>query len=247
MNWNYNRELVDECFTKWVRLGWAGAGEPFEGFVDPELLFVETTHTGKYEGRLLKAMLTWIRNYHDLINIQRLLHIIDNADTAVLGAIFDIAVQNGADPRFKTVLKHCKPKSTPEVLFKTGDEFGVYDSNQKEFARDEYLKWGLYCTMVEFYEDAMLDKKRILKKNTLLAIRALVGPNMRAEILFALLNNSRIHIKALSKRLGYAYSPVYKEIISMASSGFINIEKYGRVKVLSLSEQFAGYLNCLPV
>ena len=66
---------------------------------------------------------------------------------------------------------------------------------------------------------------------------------MRAEILFALLNNSRIHIKALSKRLGYAYSPVYKEIISMASSGFINIEKYGRVKVLSLSEQFAGYLN----
>ena len=109
-------------------------------------------------------MLTWIRNYHDLINIQRLLHIIDNADTAVLGAIFDIAVQNGADPRFKTVLKHCKPKSTPEVLFKTGDEFGVYDSNQKEFARDEYLKWGLYCTMVDFYEDAMLDKKRILKK-----------------------------------------------------------------------------------
>lgn len=247
MTWNYNREAVDECFNKWIRLGWVGTGEPFEGFVDPELLIIETTHSGRYEGRILKAMLTWIRNYHDLINIQRLRHFINTADTAVLGAVFEIAIKNGADPRLKTIIKYCKPNNNPEVLFKTGDEFGVYDNNQKEFARDEYLKWGLYCTMVEFYEDAMLDKKRILKKNPLLAIRALIGPNIRAEILFSLLNSSRIHIKALSTRLGYAYSPVYKEILSLASSGFINIEKFGRVKVLSLSEQFAGYLNCLPV
>lgn len=58
MTWNQNGESVDECLNKWVRLGWAGTGEPFEGFVDPELFFDKTTHTGKYEGRLLKAMLT---------------------------------------------------------------------------------------------------------------------------------------------------------------------------------------------
>ena len=243
----YDRGVIDGCYDKWIRLGWAGTSEPFEGFVDPELLIIETTHAGRYEERILKAMLTWIRNFHDLINVQRLLHFIDAADTAVLGAVINIAIQNGADPRLKTVLKYCKPNGLPEVLFKNGDEFGVYDKNQKEFARDEYLKWGLYCTMVDFYDDAMLDKKRVLKMNPLLAIRALIGPNIRSEILFALLNSARIHIKELSRQLGYAYSPVYKEIMSMASSGFISIEKFGRVNVLSLSKGFARYLSCLPV
>ena len=52
MTWNYNREVVDECFNKWVKLGWAGTGEPFYGIVDPELLIVETTHAGRYEGAM---------------------------------------------------------------------------------------------------------------------------------------------------------------------------------------------------
>jgi hypothetical protein len=179
--------------------------------------------------------------------VQRLLHFINEADLPVLGAAFDIAVQHGADPRLTTVLKHCKQYDTPQVLFKTGDEFGMYDKNQREFAREEYLKWGLYCTMVEFYEDAMLDKKTVLRQNPLLALRSLVGPNIRSEILFALLNSARIHIKALSTQLGYAYSPVYKEVMSLASSGFLQIENYGRVKVLSMPKIFAKYLSHLPV
>lgn len=247
MEWTYNKHLVDECYMKWVRLGWRGTDEPYKGFVDPERLIVETTHVGRYEGRLFKAMITWIRDYHDLINVQRLLHFIKDADLPVLGAAFDIAIQNGADHRLQTVLKHCKPYDKPQVFYKSEDNFSIYAENQKEFGRKEYLKWGLYCTMVEFYNDAMLDRKTVLKKNPLLAIRALIGPNIRSEILFELEHGTRIHIRALAQKIGYAYSAVYNEVMSMASNGFLTVEVFGRTKVLIMKASMSSFLAKIPV
>jgi hypothetical protein len=159
MAWTYNPAEADDIYAKWIKLGWEGVGEPYKGFVDPERLIIETTHFGRYEGRIFKAMITWIRDFHDLINVQRLLHYIDDADVPVLGAAFDVAMQHGANHRLQTVLKHCKPYDEFQTIFKNGDEFGEYNANQKEFARKEYLKWGLFCTMLEFYDDAMLEKK----------------------------------------------------------------------------------------
>ncbi len=247
MAWTYNPDLMNEYYDKWIKLGWAGVGKPYKGFVDPERLLVETTHLGRYEGRLFKAMLTWIRDFHDLINVQRLLRFIEDADLPVLGAAFDIAMQNRAGHRLQTVLNHCKPYGTLQVLFKTGDKFGVFDENQKEFGKKEYLKWGLYCTMVEFYDDAMLDRNALLKNNPLLALRALIGPNIRSEILFELEYKTRIHIRALAQRIGYAYSAVYNEVMNMVSNGFLTIESYGRVKVLTMNAKMINFLAKIPV
>ena len=77
-------------------------GTPEKGFVDLERLIVGTTHMGRYEGRIFKAMITWIRDFHDLINVQRLLHYIQDADLPVLGAAFDVAMQHGADHRLQS-------------------------------------------------------------------------------------------------------------------------------------------------
>jgi hypothetical protein len=100
----YTPTIINEYYSKWIKLGWNGTGEPYLGFVDPEKLIVETTHVGRYDGRLFKAMLTWIRDYHDLINVQRLLHFIKGADQPVLGAAIDIAATIGnAGNRLQTI------------------------------------------------------------------------------------------------------------------------------------------------
>lgn len=95
MGQKYSEETIDEFYNKWVTLGWWATGTLIEGFVDPERLIIETTHIGRYEGRLFKAMLTWIRDYYDLINVQRLLHFMGDAEKPILGAAFDIAMQQG--------------------------------------------------------------------------------------------------------------------------------------------------------
>ena len=248
MELTYTPDSINEYYAKWIKLGWNGTGEPYPGLVDPERLMIETTHLGRHEGRLFKAMMTWVRDFHDLINVQRLLHLIAEADRPVLGAAFEIAVNNGgAGPRLQTVIKHCKPYKTPQTLFKAADEFGIYERNQKEFAKKEYLKWGLYCTMVEFYDDAMFDRKYVLKNNPLLALRAMIGPNIRAEIFFVLENSTRLHIKALAEKLGYAYSAVYGEVMQMVRNGFLTVEDYGRAKVIALNEAVSKYLLNMPI
>jgi hypothetical protein len=248
MEWTFNPATLNEYYAKWIKLGWNGTGKPYPGFVDPERLIVETTHVGRHEGRLLKAMLTWVRDYHDLINAQRLLHFIEGADLPVLGAVFEIAAHHvGNSQRLQTVIKHCRPYKTPQVLFREADEFGVYQKSRKEFAKKEYLKWGLYCTMIEFYEDAMFKRNHVLKNNPLLALRALIGPNIRSEIFFMLGKSARIHIKALAEKLGYAYSAVYNEVMSMVLNGFLTVEDYGRVKVISMNSSVLKTLLKLPI
>ena len=248
MTWTYNPDTIQEYYDKWIKLGWRATGEPYKGTVDPERLIVETTHVGRYDGRLLKAMRTWLRNHHDLLNVQRLLHFIEDADQPVLGATVEIAVKHGkGGQRLLTIPKHCKPYKEPQVLGRIEDEFGVYEAAQKEFGLQEYRKWGLYCTMAEFYDDAMYTRAYVLEHNPLLALRALVGPNIRAEILFALENLTRTHIKALAQTIGYAYSAVYTEVMNMVKNGFLTAEDYGRVKVISMNKPMLQYLRKIPV
>ncbi|MCL2688812.1 MAG: hypothetical protein FWE57_03050 [Chitinispirillia bacterium] len=248
MDYTFKPELTDEYYDKWIKLGLYATGKPYKEHVDPEKLIVETTHIGRFEGRLFKAMLTWIRNYHDLINIQKLLHYIDDADLPVLGAAVEIAAQKAnALPRFKSVLKRCRPYESAQVLFKDVDDFGDFEKNQKEFGKKEYLKWGLYCTMIEFYDDAMYNRHYVLMNNPLLAIRALIGPNIRAEILFELEQRSRLSITALKEHVGYAYSAVYTEVMNLTRNGYLANETNGKKQMITMTKPFVKYLRSIPV
>jgi len=164
--------IIDQYYSKWIKLGWYANGVPYQDYVDPERLIIDTTHISRYDSRLYKAMLTWIRDYYDLIDVQKLLLYINDADLPVLGAAVEIAAKAaGALPRLQPVLYRCQPYDPPQVLFKDADEFGIYEKNQKEFGKAEYLKWGLYCTMIQFYDGAMRNRQYVLKNNPLLAIR----------------------------------------------------------------------------
>jgi hypothetical protein len=93
----------------------------------------------------------------------------------------------------------------------------------------------------------MFDRKFVLKNNLLLALRALMGANIRSEIFFELENMKRIHIKALAGKLGYAYSAVYTEVMSMVQNGFLSVEDYGRVKVIAMNTSVSKYLVKIPI
>lgn len=79
------------------------------------------------------------------------------------------------------IVNHCEPYKVPEVLFDSVDDFGAefWKMNQKKYGKPEYLKWGLYCTMMEFYDDAMRTREYVLKNNPLLALRDKYGPTMK--------------------------------------------------------------------
>ena len=65
--------------------------------------------------------------------------------------------------------------------------------------------------------------------------------------IFEILTTSRIHIRALAKKIGFAYSAVYKEVIHMIQNGFLGVEIYGRVKVLYMERGMVKSLNKIPI
>jgi hypothetical protein len=236
MDWIYSDETVNELYRKWNKLGWRSTQDIYKGEVDVEELITETTHAARYDGRLLQVLLTWCRDFGDLINNRRLLRFISQADTAVLGAILEITMHYGGYQNFIPVIKQCHPVKPAEVLLRGFEDIDIYMEEQKMYRKQEYKKWGLFCTSIEFYNDAFRTREWVLQQNKLLALRVVFGANMRSEILYCLDTIKEIGIRKLSQSLGYAYSGVYREVELFEKNGLI-IEKKGRGRVIKLSDK----------
>ncbi|MGD9201558.1 MAG: hypothetical protein PVI26_08355, partial [Chitinispirillia bacterium] len=192
-------KMIDQLYNDWSRLGMrlTNSGTTME--VNPEKAIVNTTHAGRFNSRLLFSMLTWIRDNADLINSQKLVNLLVDADTSVLGAILTISLKNGADKKLVTIKKHCKKKGEPEILFTNMKKNPLFYEQEISNTYKEWEEWGLYCSEIHFYNDARYNREYILKNNKLLAIRALFGSNLRAEILYMLFKKSNLYIRLLSK------------------------------------------------
>lgn len=242
MAWIYNDAEIAILYRKWAKFGWMVSEQTYAGSVDLEELIAETTWAARYDGRLMKWIMTWFKNFGDLVNKKRLLRFLKKADTAVLGVVIEIAMNRGADKNFKTVLAKCKPQKPATVFQKGMEAVTIYAANQKKFGQKEYRKWGFYCTMIEFYTDALRGRQWILKNNRLLALRAIFGVNIRSEIIHALEENDGIAIQRLSKQTGYAYSGVYREVESLVVNGLVE-EDAGKGRILRLSDKMQNLIK----
>lgn len=235
---------LDELYRRWRRLGWAVAAGECEGDVDPELTIVQTTHACRRDDRLLECLLTWVRDCHDLINTKRLLRFLDQADCAVLGAVFEIAMAHGAPANFRTITAKCRPCRPAQVLFHDMDGLDAMREQEVSRGHAAYRRWGLYCSVLAFYDDAMRSRDWVLHQNPHLAIRALLGANIRSEIVWYLRNHTASAIRPLSVSVNYAYSAVHGEVRRMAANGLIVTNADG-AHSLQLSDRTRRILDTL--
>jgi hypothetical protein len=238
---------IDQLYDKWMSLGMGMNGKHYVDDLDIEKTIAETTRTGRYESRILWAMLTWIVTCGDLINVSRMMHFLKTADEAVLGAILEIAVKNGADKKLLHIVKKCRPKEAAEILFPRMKKHGFAYAQELTETKEEWKKWGYYCSEISFMYDAILgDRMFIFKHQKNLAVRAIFGPNLRSEILYYLYKNSGTYIKAISKATGFAYFPVYNEIKELVRNGLLKSITYGRVNVVSLNDFMYQFIQSVP-
>jgi hypothetical protein len=238
---------IDRLYDQWMSLGMGMNGKHYIDDLDIEQTITETTRTGRYDSRLVWAMLTWIVTYGDLINVSRMMHFLKTADEAVLGALLEIAVKNGADKKLLHIVKKCTPKTAVELLFPRMKKHGFAYAQELTETKEEWKKWGYYCSEISFMFAAILgDRTFIFKHQKNLAVRAIFGPNLRAEILYYLYKNSGAYIKAISKATGFAYFPVYNEIKELVRNGLLKSITYGRVNVVSLNDFMHQFIQNAP-
>ena len=199
----------DYFYSSWASLGAPLHGELIKDEVDPELLFCKSTIEGRKDSRILWALLTWFIEHSHLINVTKMNHYLKYADTAVLGALIDIAIKNNADRKLLNISKKCKKNKKPELLFYNAKKIPEYYVQEITQAKKQWKKWGLLSSQLETQYKAKKNINFILSNNKLLAIRAWLGANIKSEILYYLMKNNRSYANEISKNLLFSYPPVY--------------------------------------
>lgn len=213
---------------------------------DPELALCEATKVGRYEPRILSAALTWIRDNGDLINSVRLAKLIKTkGDEAIMGAIIEIAVSDGGDKKLLSVVKLLKPKKKPELLYLGFRKIIYYYTFAIQFADPIWKKWGIWNDKKEYIDKIRLTRKAILKNNSWLGMRALLGTNVRSEIIHCVFREKKTYVEKMCREIGFTYPAIYYEVLAMIKNGLLEEENIGKTRVISLSPKGKAVVSAI--
>ena len=239
-----NKSLLQKS---WKRAGFRFSCPASKTQIDIEQLMVNTVTSGRDEPVLIWALLTWIIYYADLINIHRLIRMLNSEMDSIIGALCEIALEKGADAKLNYIIGNCKPKDKPEILLNIIKESKVASKNEKGSSLPVFNKWGLYCSTITIKEDALFNRQYVLRNNKNLAIRAVFGANTKSEILNILTLIPKAYITQMVKEIKLSYQPVYAEVENLLRNKIIECEQIGRVKLVSLTKRTLRFLKALPV
>ena len=232
--------MSDNLRKSWTRLGVA-FDESFlrKGSIDLERLIMDTCVEGRGDSRLLFGMRGWLLKHHDLVNVNRLIRMVKEARmTAVLGAITDSVLEHAPRSSLRYVRKYCRPARPHEILFKEIAASKTMTRFNEEENLPVWKAWGLISREMDSMEGAIAEKAFVLGHNQNLALRALFGSGMRAEILGYLLEHGEGNARQVSLGVGQSYEPVYSELKSCEAVGLLKPEIHGRATVYHLRPDF---------
>ena len=200
---------------------------------------METCVEGRRDPRLLFGMHGWLLKHHDLVNASRLIRMAkDSKTTAVLGAVCDAVLEHAPRSSLYYVRKHCRRLKSPEFLF---DEIASSRALQKindEESLPVWKRWGLISREMDVMEGAIAGKAFVLSHNRNLALRALFGTGVRAEILNSLVEPGEANAHEIAVGIGQSYEPVYSELKFGESVGlFVSVVR-GRARVYRVTPVF---------
>ena len=225
--------LLGLVWRQWSVLGVAGYSKNEElNVVDPEALLLLTLTVARHDIRLFDELLAWLDVNGAFLNIQRLQNLLTQYEFqsgAELGAVADWLSRKS-----RHVLKWQKlaglKGAEPEALFymKDGRAFPLPEHPDPVFSRH-----GLLRTPVETRNLASPFPAEGMPA-LLLRLRALLGVNIRCEILCLLGSVEEIHPSEVARLIGHAPRSTQNALAEMARSGVVQMRCKNREKMYAL-------------
>ena len=231
---------MTDLYALWSRLGvgfTVAASRNIQ--IDLEEVLVKTAQEGRNDSRLSFGMRGWLLKHHELVNSARLIVKLKAcSETAVLGAIIDSVVQEHPRSNLKYCLKYCHPFSQKQFVF----HYVSVSPAVAQLNLDENLpllkKWGLISRELGDMQGAIRDKTFVLQHNPHLALRALFGANLKAEVLSFFLNHKQGNARQIALSIGLSYEPVYSELLHFKKIGLLKEARKGQARTFSLYPKF---------
>ena len=207
---------LDLLWRQWCSLGVAGHSCPAETgtIIDPEALLLATTRLGKHDPRLFDECLDWLSQHASRLHLQRLktLHADTGlGDPVVLAAIADWLFSQGGQAKWKNFTKVDTHHPSPVSLFG-----GAAPRDPDPV----FAKRGILRPPIRL-RGMSRPPNPTLPPNLLLALRALIGTNARAEVILCLATGPAAHPSEIARLTGYKPRTMQLLLQEMALSGHV--------------------------
>jgi len=226
----YQTRLLDLLWRQWSALGVAGQTQDTnDDILDPEALLLVTCTVGRSDPRLFDEMLDWLQVNGWLINVMRLKRIVRTekfAGEPVLAAIAGWLAKGTEAPKWKLLAASAPPPATAEPLFfsEDGQAIPALGDPEPNFARYGLQRGPLrlrgYSQVFRPAEPATLA----------LQLRALLGINVRCEIIIHLLTHDAAHPSQIAREAYYFERAVQGTLADMSRSGVVQLRAASRQK-----------------
>jgi hypothetical protein len=242
--------LTNSVFEDWVRVGVRFSGtQPAAKEPLMEKLVAQTSIVCRYWPRLFDVMAGWIQMHGDLINVPLMYKYLADSDTAVIGVLCDILTSCEAT-NFKKLTKYCSPKKAPEMLFLEPKEYYTLENIRYIVPAETaniIQKWNLYYLSVKIKTNATFLREGILKHNPNLARRAMLGANMKTEILNYLLSKKSSSIAEIAAAVKHRLEKITGEVNILLADGFLTAteKEIGPQTQVTLTPSFVEYLQSI--
>ena len=232
----YQSRLLDFLWCQWSALGVAGQTSPdHQRILDPEGLLLLTCTVGRYDVRLFDEMLDWLQANGWLINVMRLKRILRTekfTGERVLAAVAGVLAKGRETPKWKQLAGWTVQPLVTEKLFfgEDGTPLPAIGEPEPLFARYGWERGPLRLR-------GHSQEFRPTEPATLaLQLRALLGINVRCEIVLYLLTHDAAHPSQIARDAYYFERAVQGTLADMSRSGVLQVRATGREKYYWLKQ-----------
>lgn len=168
----------------WNRLGLHATGKACCYSVDIENSLLLGALACRTNARLFEGMMLWVRQYHTLINKERLSNLSKDLKDPFVTRFLGAVAENLKESTWSNFVSGCR-KTAPK---KNGEPLFLNIPLSKSNLHPVFSKWGLHVPHFEISEESMHKKLKnraeIIRKNSGLAYRYWLGPVNRTDILY---------------------------------------------------------------
>ena len=232
----YQSRLLDFLWCQWSALGVAGQTSPdHQRILDPEGLLLLTCTVGRYDARLFDEMLDWLQANGWLINVMRLKRILRTekfTGERVLAAVAGVLAKGTETPKWKQLAGWTEQPLVTEKLF-----FGEDGTPLPAIGEPEplFVRYGWERGPLRLRGHSQ--EFRPTEPATLaLQLRALLGINVRCEIVLYLLTHDAAHPSQIARDAYYFERAVQGTLADMSRSGVLQVRATGREKYYWLKQ-----------
>jgi len=234
--------LLNLLWRQWTAIGVSGYGSAEEvKVVDPEALLLLTLTVARYDARLFDEVLGWLEINGGYLNVQRLQNLVKRFDFQARAELSAVADRLGRESSValkwkKLAATYSQDAESPLFYRQDGQPMPLPDNCDLIFQRHGLLRSPVRTRGLSrsFPRDGM--------PSLLLRLRALLGVNLRCEILCLLGSVDEIHPSLIARLTGQNPRSTQNVLAEMVHSGVVQVRTRAREKIYSLSR---GTLDAL--